>query len=244
MSEELLRRNRHLVEETLGPYIQKNDASISGPGSPEELSQEVHQVSAAQLASVLANSHFKDSLRVGTQIIFSRVPHLHDFSSIEEDWKRFVERVQENFSRFSNDEEVNSDVATMQEALGISSHLLEIFYRLGVEAYQDRNLTEALGVMGLISLLNPFLFEPWLVQSIIHTRNKSHIQALFTLTLSIITKYDHPAAHLCLAQVYLDMGLDQDADRSMEVAEFYLPSLGELQWQEYAKSLRAQFRSN
>lgn len=235
MSEELIRQNEGFVRETLTPYF--NEVQLARKGKKDCDTPE-------QLGRMLAKAHFKDSLREGTRIIFTDVPHLHNFSEFEKDWATFVQSVQDRFEQFS-DEESPLDVdgaETMQEALGISAKLMGVFYTLGVKAYESKDYSKALGVMGLLSLLNPFLFEPWLVQGMIHTRNRSEPQAIFTLTMAAIIDYNHPGPHLCFAQIYSELGSKMEAKSSLEVAQFYLPECADPQWAVLEKKIAERLR--
>lgn len=235
MSEELIRQNEGFVREALNPYfkeMQQAKREKEAVDTPE------------QLGRILAKAHFKDSLREGTRIIFTDVPHLPNFKEFEKDWQHFVQMVQERFEQFSTEESpLDAEGAeTMQEALGISAKLMGVFYTLGVNAYEKQDRSKALGVMGLLSLLNPFLFEPWLVQGMIHTRNRSVPQAIFTLTMAAIIDYNHPGPHLCFAQTYLDLGSRLEAKSSLEVAQFYLPECEDRQWEVLEKKIAERFR--
>lgn len=235
MSEELIRRNEGFVRETLNPYFKEMQLAKK---------EQSEQNTPEQLARVLSKAHFRDSLREGTRIIFTQVPHLENFASYQKDWDHFVACVKERFASYSDESNSEEMVAaeTMQEALNISAELMDLFYQVGAKAYEEGKRQDALGVMGLLSLLNPYLFEPWLVQGMIHTRARRMAQALFTLTMAAIIDYNHPGPHLCLAQLYIDMGSRLEAKSSLEVAQFYLPDCEDRQWEIVEQRIAEQLR--
>lgn len=228
MSEQLIRQHREFVEEVLAPYI-----SLSKEYIKDSLKQESSDSPQFQLACLLADKHFQSSLREGTRIIFNEIPHLAHFHEFSCDWTRFLEKVQHVFQGVNENQwmEDGGDFwQAMQYALEISPRLMQEFYSLGLRYYKQLEREETLAIMGLISLLNPLLFEPWLVQGILYSQEKKLDMALFCLTLAAIVCFEHPGPHLYLAQCYLDLNEKEPAVRSLHIAKNFLSDSSKDQW--------------
>jgi tetratricopeptide (TPR) repeat protein len=239
MSEQLLRKHREFVEQTLAPYVLLSQEYVQG--SWDAQAKESPQF---QLACLLADRHFHSSLKEGTQILFEEIPQQANFHEYSEDWNRFIEKVRLVFESLSAKEWIEDGGEfwqAMQYALEISPRLMQAFYALGLSYYSQLERESTLAIMGLVSLLNPLLFEPWLVQGMLYFEEKKIEMALFCLTLAAIVSFEHPAAHLYFAKCYLYLGDTDQATRCLHIAKSFLEE-GQSQWHKVCQQIETQMR--
>jgi tetratricopeptide (TPR) repeat protein len=240
MSEQLIREHREFVEKVLGPYVILSQEYIR-----ESLDDKSNDSPQFQLACLLADRHFHSSLRDGTQIIFNEIPQLPHFHEFASDWSRFIDKVRHVFEGVHQNEWIEDGGKfweAMQYALEISPRLMEEFYALGLRYYSELDRENTLPVMGLISLLNPFLFEPWLVQGILYFQEKKIEMSLFCLSLAAIVCFEHPGPHLYLAQCYLELGDVEQATRSLHLAKNFIDDCPQTQWKLVFEKTEQQIR--
>lgn len=240
MSEQLIRQHREFVEETLAPYVMLSKEYVQ-----DSWNDEASDSPQFQLACLLADRHFHTSLKEGTQIVFEEIPSQPDFHEFAADWNRFIDKVRLVFESVHEKqwiEDGGNFWEAMQYALEISPRLMEAFYTLGLRYYRQIERENALAVMGLISLLNPFLFEPWLVQGILYFQEKRIEMSLFCLTLAAIVSFEHPGPHLYLAECYLHLGDVDQASRSLQLAKGFLEDCSEPQWKVVCDKLEIRLR--
>lgn len=238
MSEQLIRQNREFVDQILTPYVDLSKRAL-------EESVEASDSPGYELACLLTHRHFQESLQEGTQIIFSELPQLAHFHEFEGDWHNFVDRIQVIFTSMNQEEWIEDGGQfweAMQYALEISPRLMQEFYAFGSLCYAQFERERAIAVMGLVSLLNPLLFEPWLVQGILHTQVKSTEMGLFCLTMAAIVRFDHPAPHLLMARCYYDLGDHELALRCAQIGADYVEECNDPQWRRFLQQLHQELR--
>lgn len=239
MSEQLVRQNREFVEQVLSPYVAKGNKALQ-----EEWQSETDSPSF-ELACLLAQRHFQDSLADGTPYIFAQVPHSIHFHEFEADWLQFVGRIHEILEKLSNEswiEDGGQFWDAMQYALEISPRLMQEFYELGKSCYEEFDRTNAVAVMGVVSLLNPLLFEPWLVQGMIHVEAHALEMALFCLTMAAIVRFDHPGPHLLMAKCYHELGQIDQALRCVQLGSDYVEVCHEESWRKLLNQIQDDLR--
>lgn len=231
MSEQLIRQNRQFVEEVLAPYFKlaHHELLEGWEGKTDSPSFD--------LACILAQRHFQESLQEGTQIIFLEIPGLAHFREFESDWETFVGRIEEIFSKMQaeknlleGEREGGAEFDSMQQALAVSPRLMLEIYALGKRSYEQFERDRAVAIMGLLSLLNPMLFEPWLVQGMIHLEAHVYEMALFCLTMAAIVRFDHPGPHLLMARGYHALGDDALAHRCTQMGADFIGISNEPSW--------------
>lgn len=239
MSEQLIRQHKEFVDQTLAPYVLLSQEYVQGSWNSE-----VKESPQFQLACLLADRHFHSALKEGTQIIFEEIPLQANFHEYSMDWDRFITKVRVVFESVAQQDWIEDGGQfweAMQYALEISPRLMQEFYTLGLRYYSELDRENTLAIMGLVSLLNPFLFEPWFVQGMLYFQDKKIEMALFCLTLAAIVSFEHPGPHLYFAECYLHIGDADQAARSLHIAKSFLEE-GDQQWKRVYDQLEQRMR--
>ena len=140
---------------------------------------------------------------------------------------------------------------TLQEWLEISDETLQGIYTLGSQFYERHEIKKAIALFTLLTLLNNFIFEPWLALGMAYREEKQAFSALQALTQASLVNLQHPAPHLYAAELYLQMDPQvlqanprELAKQTFEYCLTFLTDKDRVEYESLIVSLQNEFGGN
>lgn len=113
------------------------------------------------------------------------------------------------------------DLATVQdqevcEILHLTEETIEGVFNLAIAKYNDQQYPESQALFYLLTTLKPYLFDLWYRSGIVAQDSGNYSYAIKSYSNALILKPELLEAHLFSIECYLDMGMEQKAQKEYE----------------------------
>lgn len=147
---------------------------------------------------VLTRERFLSGIKIlkNHNISLVEKENLHHLLNISEDLAKLIENVK-------SEEELPT--YSLQDLLGISKEKIESIYQLACEYYAQKHYTESLDIALLLTQINPFFSNIWMLIGLCSGQMQKFESALLAYSMSIILEKSNVTAYLYSIECYLEL---------------------------------------
>ena len=182
------------------------------------------------LAKWITGEDERHLIEEGFNIIREEAEHSLEGRALLEDFRNVGERTKERISQTDVSEGVGGTEEeikifdTLQVSLGVSSQSVDTIYKMGYDFFHNREIEKALAVFSLLTVLNNFIFEPWLMLGVTYKEVDNLFQAMYAFSMASLVNLHHPLPHLYSAEIYY---LNGNKDLAQQTLDYGLSLISE-----------------
>ena len=110
---------------------------------------------------------------------------------------------------------------TAQEMFGLSDLTIATIFEFAQSLMNVQRMDEALELFTLLSTLNTYAFEPWLLRGFCWMQKADYFEAIYSLSLASLMKFEDPWPHIYSAHCYFAVHEDKLGRDSLDLGMRY-----------------------